>query len=420
MQSAVNERLTRVGPGTPMGNLLRRYWHPVAAVAELEDRSIKPIRLLGENLVLYKDIGGSYGLIDRKCPHRRADLCYGFVEQRGIRCSYHGWRFDETGRCIEQPFEETALPASTSKDRIRVAAYPVEAKAGLLWAYLGAKPPPLVPTWEPFTWANGFVQIVFSEVPCNWLQCQENSIDPVHFEWLHDTWAKRMNDRPGPAPAKHLKIDFEEFDWGIAYKRIREGQSENDELWTVGRVCLWPHALFTGGHFEWRVPMDDTNTLSVGWFFDRVPKEREPFAQERIPYWYSPVTDPNTGCVITSHIMNQDFVGWVGQGAIADRENEHLGASDRGIVMMRRRLLSDIEVVAAGGEPKAIVRDPAQNQCIRLPIINRRLFVDGLTRAERDAFERKRRSGSAAYNDGFVYLSGQPEEIRKAFEAAMR
>jgi 5,5'-dehydrodivanillate O-demethylase len=131
------------------------------------------------------------------------------------------------------------------------------------------------------------------------------------------------------------------------------------------------------------------------------------------------VTDPQTGRMITSHIMNQDFVAWIGQGAIADRENEHLGASDRGVVMMRRRLLSDIEVVAAGGEPKAIVRDPVQNQCIRLPIINRRLLVEGVTSTERDALERKRRDSSAAYNDGFVYLAGQPEQIRKAFEEAM-
>jgi nitrite reductase/ring-hydroxylating ferredoxin subunit len=104
-----NELLTRVGPGTPMGNLLRRYWMPIAGESEFDQRSTKAIRLMGEDLVLYKDLSGTYGLVDRHCPHRRADLSYGFVEDCGIRCNYHGWRFDETGRCIEQPFEDTSL-----------------------------------------------------------------------------------------------------------------------------------------------------------------------------------------------------------------------------------------------------------------------------------------------------------------------
>src|SRR4029453_6939009 len=132
-----------------------------------------------------------------------------------------------------------------------------------------APPPvPLGPTWEPFTWRNGFVQIVFSEVPCNWFQCQENSIDPVHFEWLHSNWTRVLQGDKGPKPPPHLKIGFEEFEYGFVYRRVLEGQSESDELWTVGRTCLWPNCLFTGGHFEWRVPIDDENMLSVGWFFD--------------------------------------------------------------------------------------------------------------------------------------------------------
>jgi 5,5'-dehydrodivanillate O-demethylase oxygenase subunit len=420
MEAAVNEKLTRVGPGTPMGDLMRRYWQPIAAVAELDEQPTKPVRLLGEDLVLFKDLGGRYGLVERHCPHRRADLSYGIVEQCGLRCSYHGWRFDHEGRCTEQPFEETNNAESHYKDRIRINAYPVEAKRGLLWAYLGPQPAPLVPTWEPFTWGNGFVQIVFSEVPCNWLQCQENSIDPVHFEWLHDNWAMRMRNRSGPYSPKHLKLDFEEIDYGIVYKRVREGGDEKNPLWTIGRVCLWPNALFTGNHFEWRVPIDDTKTLSVGWFFNRVPKEREPYVQERIPYWTSPVIDPATGRNITSHIMNQDFVGWVGQGEIADRTKEHLGTSDRGVVMMRRRFLADLDRLAKGEEPKAIIRDAKQNQCIQLPIIERNVFVNGLTRAEMAKREEQRRNATAAYQDGFLFLAGQPDAVRIAFEDAMR
>jgi 5,5'-dehydrodivanillate O-demethylase len=139
-----NATLTRVGRSTPMGELMRRYWQPVAAVAELDDHPTKPVRLMGEDLVLYKDTAGRYGLLDRHCAHRRADLCYGIAEDRGLRCNYHGWLYDGAGQCLDQPFEETAHPDARFKDKIRLAAYPVEAKAGLLWAYLGPAPAPLV------------------------------------------------------------------------------------------------------------------------------------------------------------------------------------------------------------------------------------------------------------------------------------
>ena len=120
-----------------MGDLLRRYWMPVAAVSEFEDKSIKPVRLLGEDLTLYKDLSGTFGLVDRHCPHRRADTSYGFVEQCGLRCNYHGWLFDQDGRCIEQPYEDVAAPEARFKDKVRIKAYPVETRAGLIWAYLG-------------------------------------------------------------------------------------------------------------------------------------------------------------------------------------------------------------------------------------------------------------------------------------------
>lgn len=397
-----NRLLCEVGPGTRMGTLLRRYWQPIAAVSELADAPIKPVRLLGEDLVLYKDLSGRYGLLDRHCPHRSADLSYGMVEDCGLRCNYHGWRFDETGACREQPFEDTAAPDVRFRDRVGIRAYPVEAKAGLLWAYLGPGPAPLVPNWEPFTWGNGFVQIVFATVPCNWFQCQENSIDPVHFEWMHDNWGARLKGRNAYAP-RHLKLAFDEFEYGLTYRRVREDADETSELWTVGRVCLWPNALFTGNHFEWRVPIDDTTTLSVGWFFTRVPKDREPFVQNSIPYWHAPIVDERTGRWITSHIMNQDFIGWVGQGAITDRRREHLGRSDRGIIMMRQRFFRDLDVLDSGGEPKAIIRDPEVNRCVRLPIIGRTLFVEG----------------GAVPRPEFPFLAGQPDAVRRAYDEAM-
>ena len=173
---------------------------------------------MGEDLVLYKDLSGQYGLLDRHCPHRRADLSYGIVEECGLRCNYHGWLFDATGTCIEQPFEDIDAPEMRFRDQIRIKAYKVQALAGLLWAYLGPEPAPLVPNWEPFTWKNGFVQIVFSEVPCNWFQCQENSIDPVHFEWMHDNWSV-------PARRRQRRLRAAAPEAGVRRVRLRLGLS---------------------------------------------------------------------------------------------------------------------------------------------------------------------------------------------------
>jgi 5,5'-dehydrodivanillate O-demethylase len=225
-----NRTLTQVGAGTPMGELLRRYWMPIAGISEFDQKSIKPVRLMGEDLVLYKDRSGNYGLVDRHCPHRRADLAFGMVEDEGIRCSYHGWRFDALGKCKEQPYEDASAPERNMKAKIETTAYPVEIKAGLVWAYLGPLPAPLLPDWEPFSWENGFTQIVISEVPCNWLQCQENSIDPVHFEWMHENWGQRLRSIEGPYGPTHLKLDFEEFEYGLIYKRIKENTDATDAM----------------------------------------------------------------------------------------------------------------------------------------------------------------------------------------------
>ena len=135
-----NEALTRVGKGTPMGDLMRRYWHPIAGTDELDDRPTKSVRILGEDLVLYRDRSGTYGLIDRLCAHRRVDLSYGIPEEHGLRCMYHGWMYDETGQCIEQPFEETVHPDGRFKEKVKLAGYPVEEQGGMVFAYMGPCP----------------------------------------------------------------------------------------------------------------------------------------------------------------------------------------------------------------------------------------------------------------------------------------
>ena len=412
LEESKNELLTRVGPGTPMGDVLRRYWMPLAGASEFDRTPIKPVRVMGEDLVLYRDLSGTYGLVARNCPHRRADLSYGFVESCGIRCNYHGWRFDEAGRCIEQPFEDVANPDARYRDKVHITSYPVEQKAGLLWAYLGPQPAPLVPDYEPFGWANGFRQIVISEVPCNWMQAQENSIDPVHFEWMHRNWTVRLGGETGPYAPRHLKLGFDEFEHGFVYRRITEDTNDQDLLWTVGRVCLWPNALFTGDHFEWRVPIDDEHLLSVTWHFARVPRDREPFVQATIPTWHGPIVDPLTGRWITTHVMNQDFIAWIGQGRISDRENEHLGTSDRGVILLRKRFLEELERVKRGEDPKAIVRDPARNVSIPLPVANRDILINGLPRAQ---FEAHPIAGARRY----PFQAGQPDDVRRAYDEAM-
>lgn len=416
MASALqNERLTKVGPGTPMGELLRRYWHPFAAVSQLDDAGVLPVRLLGENLVAFRTKTGGYGLVDRQCPHRRADMLFGIVEDDGLRCSYHGWCFAPTGKCLSQPYEDIANLTARFRDKITTKAYPVEAKAGMLWAYMGPQPAPLVPTWEPFTWTNGFQQVVFADIPCNWFQCQENSLDPIHFEWQHRNFASvRTGD--GSYGPTHLELQFDEFEFGHIYRRTREDVGKDNQHWTIGVTALWPHAFFLGDHIEWRVPVDDENTLSVTWMFHRVPSDREPYRQARIPGWKGPIKDEH-GAWITSHVMNQDIVAWVGQGTIADRTQEHLGRSDMGIIMLRRSFEENMKAVAEGREPKAIIRDPERNRCIELPIKHRELFTTSMT------LEESRGLGRALQyrlnQPDYQHQVGQPKAVQLEYQIAM-
>ena len=413
LTSAQNDRLVRVGPGTPMGDLLRRYWMPIAGVSEFDQAHTKPIRLMGEDLVLYKDLSGTYGLVQRQCPHRRADLSFGMVEVQGLRCSYHGWQFNPQGACIHQPYEDTTHPQRDAKARVHITAYPVQAKGGMLWAYMGPQPAPLLPDWEAFSWDNGFTQVVLSEVPCNWFQCQENSIDPVHFEWMHENWGNRQRTGEVRFGATHLKLDFKEFEFGFTYHRVKQDTSEDDQAWTVGRVCLWPNGFFLGEHFEWRVPIDDENTLSVTWKYTRVPRESEPYVQTSIPTWWGPVKDEH-GRWIDTHVMNQDFLAWVGQGRIADRSREQLSASDRGIVAMRRRFFEEMDTVAQGGEPKAVLRDPARNLRLSLPMVYGDQITQSRTQAEILAHPTLKQ-----FYTSYIFQAGQPAAVRDMASQAL-
>ncbi len=419
-----NRILTQVGPGTAMGELLRRYWHPVAAESEFVDEHRQPtnptkaVRVLGEDLVLYRTPSGDYGLIEPHCPHRRAGLVHGYAEEGGIRCSYHGWKFGLDGRCVAAPYEDTASGSGRFREGICATAYRAEATAGLVWAYLGPEPAPLIPNWEPFTYDNCFRQILFHEVKCNWLQCQENSIDPVHFEWLHNNWLPgRHGDEEHYSPT-HVQLGFDEWEHGFMYRRLHVGEDETSDAWLNGRLCIMPN-LFAPLHFEWRVPIDDERTLSVIWFQEAVPEENRPFEQAVVPHWWGRTHDDD-GRPITSHVLNQDVLSWESQGVIADRTRERLGRSDRGVQLFRNRLLADMEAVARGDDPSNLVRDPAENECIRFPNELTLAFLQSPTRESvRARVEALNRIIPTLGGDVFFLMAGQPPEIRSQWNAAM-
>ena len=413
MTPEMNERLTQVGPGTPMGNLLRRYWHPVAGVSEFDEKTIKPVRFFGEDLVLFRGAAGTFGLIPRRCHHRGADLSYGFVEEDGIRCHYHGWKYDCAGSCVDRPFDTTV-----AKERKVVLGKPgpgylARVKAGLLWIYMGPMPAPELPDWEVFSWPHTFKQIVTAEIPCNWFQCQENTVDPVHFEWLHNNTQQRKTGDDGPLSPRTLKMTVEDAPFGLLSRRYREGTDETSPLWSVGRAIVWPNGWFFGHHLEGKVPIDDTHTLFILWFSLRVPREYEPFKQESIPTWQAPIRD-DRGALLETSVTNQDVIAWMSQGEIADRTKESLGASDVGVVALRRRFLADMEAVEQGRDPRCLIREPEANRSLELPCIDLKDFKEGLTLAKmQDHFL----IGSLLKD--FYIISGQPEAVKTAFEDAM-
>jgi 5,5'-dehydrodivanillate O-demethylase len=372
-----NEMLTRVGPGTPMGELMRRYWHPVATSQDLKQNPVKSVRILGETLTLYRDRRGRIGLIGQRCAHRLVDMKCGIPEEEGLRCPYHGWMYDSTGQCIAQPSEENE---DVFKTKVKIPAYPVEELGGLFWAYLGPQPAPLLPRWDLFVVDNAFRQIGTTVLPCNWLQCQENSVDTVHIEWGHGRFGHYAAERKGitdPRTIKrfdligrrHTKIDFKRMPYGIQKLRLREGETEDAEGWRVGHPLVFPNYVRVGqlgySEFQIRVPIDDTHTWHLAYqvYFPgsaiKVPE------QDPVPTFPVPIMD------LPDFVLGQDLMIWSNQGEIVDRTQEKLGATDKGLVMFRRMLMEQIKIVQQGGDPINTFRDPAKNQFINLELEER-------------------------------------------------
>jgi len=370
LTAEANERLTQTEPGTPMGNLLRRYWHPIAASSELAIEPVLQVRLLGENLALYRNEQGELGLMAERCPHRGASMAYGIPEDSGLRCPYHGWLFSPQGRCLEMPAEPAT---STFHHRIRIPAYPVQELGGLVWAYLGPAPAPLLPRYDFLVREDLNREIGVTRLPCNWLQPMENSLDPVHTEYLHGLYTNYVQGRQGKPPSlgilHHERIGFDVFDHGIIKRRVFEGQTEQDDAWAVGHPILFPNILAVGSatrpNIQIRVPIDDTHTLHICYECTQIQPGEQP--RQEIPF-YEVRWQHDNGRFTVESVIGQDMMAWVTQGPISDRTTERLGTSDKGIILYRSLLLEQVERVERGEEPLGVIRDPAANAVIPIPM----------------------------------------------------
>jgi 5,5'-dehydrodivanillate O-demethylase oxygenase subunit len=351
-----NALFTRVGPGTRMGDLMRRYWHPISTTHDLDQDPVRPVRLLGEDLVLYRDAAGKLGLIGARCAHRGISMAYGIPQENGLRCAYHGWTYNQQGQVVDMPFEPACLP-------LKIPAYPVQELAGTVWAYLGPEPAPLLPRWDVLIRERMERSIRITELPCNWLQCMDNSLDPVHFEHLHGTYGNFMMRRLGLPkmmhPARHVKIGFDPWIYGMYKRRLTEGQSEEAGDWTVGHPIIFPHCLAQGDSLQYRVPIDDTHTLHFT--FWAIPTAKESWDESWLVE-HAPLAYDHAGRVLGDYVIRQDEMAWIGQGPITDRATEHLATSDKGIMLYRRLLRENMDLVAKGEDPIAVIRDPAVNE----------------------------------------------------------
>jgi 5,5'-dehydrodivanillate O-demethylase len=358
-----NDLLTRVGPGTPCGEMLRRYWWPIG-FSELvtEKQSPTKVRLLGEDFVLFRDGARRLGLVELHCSHRGTSLEFGRVEDQGIRCCYHGWLYDMAGRCLEQPAEPAE---STFKDRIRHPAYKAQEIAGFIFAYLGPDPAPLLPRYDLFLEENGERVIGAGTEYCNWLQRAENSVDQTHLVALHAPEYPQM-------ALKRPEIGWQKTVYGAKITMHVPGISKpKHSHWvfpshtrhTTARKGRVPdHAI------RFRVPTDDTTTKTFWLRFtpnDEANRGR-PLRLKTVgfeddkPGIYTRVDDGWWG--IASH--DQDRVAQESQGEIYDRTREHLGASDEGVILLRQTVKESIEAVRQGQDPFWILRSPEENNKI--------------------------------------------------------
>lgn len=375
-----NNMLTCTGPGTPMGELLRRYWVPALLSEELPDPSSPPVRtkLMGERLVAFRRLDGAVGLIDEYCAHRCVSLFFGRAEEDGIRCPYHGWKYDIDGRCIEMPSEP---PTSKFKDRIQLRSYPCRERGGVIWAYMG--PPGAEPALAQLEWSMVPDDQVFISKRlqnCNFAQAMEGGIDSSHVSILHSDIALwnptrqfreivRVFDDTAP------RFFVEPTDYGLLIAARRNTPEGTHYYW---RITQWVMPWYTfippdgdspiGAH-AW-VPIDDEHcwSWSINYHPDRKLAKRELDSWRAgggihalaIPGTFAPVQSASNDYLINRDIQRslsfsgikgiamQDAAMQESMGDVVDRKREHLGRSDLAIVTARRRLLGAALALSQG------------------------------------------------------------------------
>jgi phenylpropionate dioxygenase-like ring-hydroxylating dioxygenase large terminal subunit len=427
MKAEHNERITRVGPGTPGGALLRHYWQPVALLDEFDPaldpamavRPVKAVRALGQDLVLFRNAEGGYGLLDRDCPHRGADLAYGRNEGDGLRCPFHGWKFDVSGQCTETPGE----PAGSKLcSRIRQRSYPLLEKAGTLFAWLGPEgsTPPPFPALDCFE-APASHSFAFKGLwHCNWLQSLEVGIDPAHASYLHrffndgsleDSYGKQFRGASAGEvggerwPMTRVmrefgqpEISFEAMPYGLRLTALRK---MTDALTHV-RVtnAVFPQTFViplseTMTITQMHVPVDDTHNYWYAFFtsfdgpVDKTTMRNQRLATVTLPNYVPKSGRHNHWGFNAEEQHNRTYLGmgeddinvhdqWAceSMGAIQDRTREHLGTTDKVILANRRMLLQALDTVEQGGTPPGIA-DAAQHAHISGPDT-----VDGIAPAQ--------------------------------------
>jgi len=380
-----NDFMTRVGPGTPAGGLLRRYWQPVALAEELQGpRPLKPVQLMGQHFVLFRDETGRLGLLDRDCPHRGADLAYGRLESGGLRCAFHGWLFDATGQCRETPAEPATSRMCT---RIRQGAYPVVEKSGVVFAYIGEGEPPAFPDFDCFVAPDSHTFAFKGLWECNWLQALEVGMDPAHASFLHrfyededtsESYGKQFRGASADSDMAITQV-LREYDrpdiavepvpYGLQLTTLRKLSGEKTHVRVTNVV--FPQAFVIPMSSEmtisqWHVPVDDTHCYWYAIFTSFTgPVDKRQMREQRLqtielPHYTSRKNKRNEYGYSVEEQLTQTYTGmgmdinvhdqWAceSMGPIQNRSREHLGSTDRGIVMFRRALVRAIEAAQAG------------------------------------------------------------------------
>jgi len=407
-----NNLLTLTGPGTPCGELMRRYWQPAALSEELPPGGAPlPIKLFGEDLVLFRDEQGRPGLLDNHCPHRGADLSYGRLEDGGLRCIYHGWLFDIQGHCLDQPGEPRG---GEHKGSIHLRSYPCQEVGGLIFAYLGPGEPPLLPGYEILSVPaeNRFIRKAYSD--CNYLQGNEGNIDPVHLSFLHVMLDENLAKTGRPAEfvnvrgsgssvnrllgenlAPTIEVEVEDFGLRIyTWRPVTEGKAYlRVSNFVMPNLCAVPGETQGAGYLiNWHVPIDDQHHWKYMMTFSHeAPLNREIFQKRytaEIGPDYRPLRNKTNRYLqdreemktrsftgIGTFFPAHDFYATESQGPIQDRTKEVTVSSDKAIVGARKLILNAIKDIQEGREALHVVRDPEKNRFPHMVVISQSVPV---------------------------------------------